>query len=341
MPRVVFRADGSSQTGLGHIYRCLALVEIVKRTFSCLFVIKSSSEQFGEFIAPNCDLLILGSVTLDSELHEMEEILKTEDILVLDGYQFDVRYQQRLKKCIGQLVMLDDKADHQYIADLIINQGDGGARLKYKITANTKLLLGFKYLIARPPFLDSAAQSRVISKVDTAFICMGGADPFNVTIKALEACCNTGFVKKIIVVTGSAYRNLKDLQKFMKEQKSCANIVHHQNISAQVMISLIREAEIAICTASSVAMEVCCVKSGLVSGTVIDNQEGTLHELETNNLCVSVGDFNSASVQQISECIKRLEDLAVVRKMIHNQAKSFDGRSGERILNEFKILANA
>ena len=43
MSQILFRVDGNSDIGLGHIYRTLALAEILKDRFDIEFVTKSNS----------------------------------------------------------------------------------------------------------------------------------------------------------------------------------------------------------------------------------------------------------------------------------------------------------
>ena len=37
-PRVVFKADGNKDIGLGHIYRCIALAQMLKSEFEVAFL---------------------------------------------------------------------------------------------------------------------------------------------------------------------------------------------------------------------------------------------------------------------------------------------------------------
>ena len=43
--KVIFRADGSSTTGLGHLYRLFSLVEIVKDTLEFVFLTHETSTE--------------------------------------------------------------------------------------------------------------------------------------------------------------------------------------------------------------------------------------------------------------------------------------------------------
>ena len=41
--KIIFRADGNSQVGLGHLYRIFSLIEIAKRDYDYVLVTKEES----------------------------------------------------------------------------------------------------------------------------------------------------------------------------------------------------------------------------------------------------------------------------------------------------------
>src|ERR1035437_6003961 len=336
--RIFFRADGSSKIGLGHVVRCLALIEMLNRDFECIFLIKDADERIMHLIEKNCKLIELRSSDIHKEVLEVLNIVTGNDIVVLDGYCFNSKYQRSVKSKVSKLVMIDDKADQHYYADLIINHGSSSIENKYSKELYTKVLVGFPYTLLRKEFLASAKLNRVITKVDTAFICMGGSDPFNITLKVLKACIQCDFIKTIFVVTGSAYSNADELLSLINEYKSVKKIFREINVDAQRMVELISMSDIAVSPASSVSLEICSVKAGLLSGIVIDNQNTIHEELVHSECCISIGDFNIASENEIISCLEKLKNIETVNSMIRNQSKAIDGLSGERILVEFKEL---
>nr|WP_255552903.1 UDP-2,4-diacetamido-2,4,6-trideoxy-beta-L-altropyranose hydrolase [Longitalea arenae] len=335
--RVVFRADGNSKTGLGHIFRSLSMIDMLKNDFECVFMINKPDPSLIRLIESYCKFVLLNAATIEEELSVLDEKLLANDIVVTDGYQFDEVYQQFLKAKVRKLVMVDDMADKHYYADLIINHGDASVKDKYRKENYTKVLAGFPYSIIRKEYLRAAQVKKVITKIDTIFICMGGADPFNITIKAITASLQCDFINQIVVVTGSAYSNRDELKKTLNAVTD-KKIIHEENIAANRMVELINMSEIAITPASSIAMEICCVKAGLLSGTVIDNQEAILKQLISAGCCLSLGDFNTATERDIADHLMKLNDRHLVTSLVQKQAVAIDGVSGERILNEFKML---
>ena len=336
--KIIFRADANNQIGLGHIMRCLALASILKNKFHCIFVIASTDTKITTLISQMCPVIILLSKNQKEELYELEKVLESDDIVVTDGYHFDTCYQKHIKSKVKSLVMIDDKADMDYFADIIINHGNSAIKNTYKAQSYTQILTGFSYLMVRPEFLAASHKNRQVYKNGTVFICMGGADPFNITIKAFEACITTDFVKNIIIITGSSYAYKTKLKSLININKH-KTVDWNEDVSAKTLVELIKKSQIAICPASTIALEVCCVKAALLTGTVRDNQEAIHNQLLYSECCISLGNMNIATIQDFKSALLSLNNVQFINDIVRAQSKAIDGKSGERILNIFEQVS--
>ncbi|MDL2143313.1 UDP-2,4-diacetamido-2,4,6-trideoxy-beta-L-altropyranose hydrolase [Flavobacterium tructae] len=336
--RILFRADGNHIIGLGHITRCMALADMLDNNFEIVFLCRKLTNEQKIIVSKSFSLIELNGDNLQDEIIELENIINKDDIVVLDGYCFDLSYQTKVKTMAKKLVMIDDLAERKIIADLIINHGGEFIKDKYDLESNSELLAGFKYLLVRKEFLKSRFEIKEISKIDTVFICMGGSDPFNVTPKALQATLDCNFVKKIIVVAGNAFMNFDEIHAIASLNKH-VEIKIERNVDAKAMVKLINESQIAICPSSSIALEVCCVGSGILTGYVIDNQF-SIHEQIMNNKCgISVGDFNTSSIADITYLLCKLNDLKVIRMLVANQKKALGDCNSNFLLHKFKEIS--
>ncbi len=338
--RVFFRADGNSIIGLGHVMRLIGLVEYIRDDFNCIFLVNHPDIKLKEIIESYCKVVVLESSALTDEMTELDSLLCYNDIVVLDGYNYSEPYQKYIKSKVHKLIMIDDKANMHYYADLIINHGDASSTVKYIKEPYTKILSGLDYLIIRKEFLNAAILDRTIYKIDSVFICMGGADPFSITVKALNAAVECDFIKKIVVITGNAYTNFQELNTRINEGSKRKEIIYKENLSAESLVELMSLCELAICPASSVALEMCCVKSGLLTGIVIDNQVNLHKQLVDLNCCITLQDFNKVSVDDIVTRLNLMNDIKLVNNIMQNQKKAIDGKSSARILSEFKSLSS-
>ena len=331
--KIIFRADGNSDMGLGHIIRSLALADMLGSAFKTIFITTNNSEFVRSQAASICSecKIIVNEEDFFSELN-------SEVMVVVDGYHFGSDYQKKIKSFACKLIVIDDLAEGYFYADLIINQGGELIRKKYHTESRTKVLTGFDYVLLRRPFLAVKHQTRSIIKHDSVFVCMGGADPFHITSKVLQACFITPFVKKIFIVSGSAYSRRTELLELINKRESEKIIVHEENISAERMVTMINESEFAVCPSSSVALETCSVGCGLLTGTVADNQLQVNRQLVDSGCCLSVGDFKSATVDSVQSKLCQFANVELINSMIEKQCKVFDGQSAGRILREFKLL---
>ncbi|HMD01136.1 MAG TPA: hypothetical protein VKH37_13330, partial [Ferruginibacter sp.] len=277
----------------------------------------------------------------EGALEMLAKRLTKSDVLVVDGYGFDAAYQKKAKTLVKKLVLIDDIADKHYYADLIINHGDPSIRDKYNTESYSKLLLGPDYLMLRKAFLDRSAKQDKIEQIHTAFICMGGADPFCVTAKCVAAALQCAFIKKLIIVTGSAFKGDDELNNLLTSNSGETSISREKDVDAKKMVELIRESQIAICPSSTVSLEICAVGCGLLTGMVADNQINIHEQIVNAGCCKSIGDLKSITVEGLREVIMNFNDVMIINDMLEKQSHFIDGRSGERILKAFKELINS
>jgi spore coat polysaccharide biosynthesis predicted glycosyltransferase SpsG len=267
----------------------------------------------------------------------LKNVNPLSDLVILDGYHFDTDYQMFIKQLGIKLIVIDDNADIYYHADLIINHGSSTIVTKYRKKEFTKVLTGFDYLILRKAFLNAAKKTRHIANIDSALICMGGADPKNLTQKYLDAVLKSGLFSEINVVVGGANN-----MKLVNVYQECSNVsvaIHH-NVNAVYLIDLIMRSHIVVSPASTMSLEVCCVKAGLLTGTIVDNQENILKQLIDYKCCRSIGDLELATEETIITELNELADVALINKMMKNQKASIDGNSANRVRKSIKELLN-
>ena len=328
--KIFFRADGNTQIGLGHITRSLALADMLKDDFEIFVLIQNPTEAVRKQIQEVSNHIIELPSTEDylQEAHDIaERYLETNNIMVIDGYHFQTEYQKILKEAGVKLVCIDDLHAWHFVADVVINHAGGVKESDYSCEPYTKLCLGMEYALLRSPFLEAAKQDRKIEKIENIFICFGGADGLNLTKKTVEACLEITQFKEIHAVVGSAYAHFESLQDFTKEYPQ----VHiHQNLNAQQMCELMQHCELAIVPASSIAYEVCSVRTYLITGWYVDNQKDIYQSLSKNDLGLGVENF-----QELANSISNFEMKTIY---LQSQKQHFDGKSRERINKCFNHL---
>jgi len=333
--KVIFRADGSSTIGLGHLYRLFSLVEIIKDTLDFVFLTHETSidsvipKSYNKAIIPE-------TIKIEDEPKWLCTNFPPEEyIIVADGYQFIASYQKELKNIGYNLVYIDDLSKEHMFADVVINHSPYIQEKHYKKEAYTKLALGTQYALLRPLFLNQAKQNRSIKTIDSVFVCFGGADPFNLSLKAAQALLQISSIKKIHVVLGEAY---KHQEIFALEKTYSIKIKTYKNLSEEHLLKVMRHCDFAIAPASTILYELCCVKMPILSGFYVDNQE-LIYKGFLNNKTIYKGD--NMKDFQVSDFVNSIETILKVNsfdQQIKAQKILFDDKIASRHLNSIKNL---
>src|SRR5689334_22854913 len=94
-PSILFRADGNSQLGLGHIHRSIALAECLVSDFDCTLAIRAPLVGVRTLVSSfGLSLLELpDDRSYDDEVNEVASLASSHRMVVLDGYSFGINYQ--------------------------------------------------------------------------------------------------------------------------------------------------------------------------------------------------------------------------------------------------------
>jgi UDP-2,4-diacetamido-2,4,6-trideoxy-beta-L-altropyranose hydrolase len=320
--QVFIRVDGSQQIGLGHLVRCIALAQMLKGEFEIYFV----SREVPEKMIKEIEQSGFGFEMIEAE-ESFFSILSGKEIVVLDNYFFETGYQKKIKDKGCQLVCIDDLHDKEFYADLIINQVPGTKNSFYKAQCYTQFALGPDYVLLRTPFLKEAKKQRTISKIEVLLICFGGADSKNLTKQTLQLVLAEQSFEKIIVITGIAYNNLSELQPVIK---SDSRVHHYHSVDENKMLDLLAMSDLAIVPASGILLETIAVGCKVISGIYVDNQKFVFEEYKKAGFFESAEDFS-----------KRYLSIAIEKIFSNSRTyhKIIDGKSGQRILKCFRLLA--
>jgi UDP-2,4-diacetamido-2,4,6-trideoxy-beta-L-altropyranose hydrolase len=315
---------------MGHVIRCLALADMLKKEYNISFAIQEPYETVLTTIQAVTNNLILLPPTTDFEQDVLNFIphLSANDIVVLDGYHFQTNYQKKIQNKGCKLVCIDDLHAWHYVADVIINHAEGVERSLYSTEKDTKIYLGSDYALLRPSFLKFKTDKKITS-VKKVFISMGAADFSNNTSKYTEALLSFPEIEEIHLMLSSINPYIETIKQLINKD----NRIHsHYNISAENLTSLLLKCDLAVCPASSISLECCAVGIGLLSGYTAENQLGILKGLEDKSALINSGNMNALSITQIRN---QLDDLiakpSLLNDLLQFQNTLIDGRSPERI----------
>jgi UDP-2,4-diacetamido-2,4,6-trideoxy-beta-L-altropyranose hydrolase len=331
MPKqALFRADGNSSTGLGHLYRTFALIGMLRPEFDCVLITRADTVRS---VIPES----IKEVTIPTEVHlnDEPEWLRKEfrgsrGLVVVDGYQFTSSYQKRIKEQGFWLVSIDDLAQEHMYADLVINHAPSALRAHYSAESYTKFALGTGFALVRPAFLNLARSEREIQDIDTAFVCFGGSDPQNYTAMAIEALSGFPRLREIHLVVGAAFTGNITLEAARK-------VTRHADLNEAQLARVMLSCQLAVVSASTVFFEICCVKMPAVIGYYVENQEKAYHSFVSDGLAEGAGNLAENGKINLTEAIARALNQPPT-SYVKTQQRYFDGNQGTRIINLIKEI---
>ncbi|GAA4941905.1 UDP-2,4-diacetamido-2,4,6-trideoxy-beta-L-altropyranose hydrolase [Algibacter agarivorans] len=333
--KIIFRADGNATTGLGHLYRLFSLVEVVKDTLEFVFLTHETSTLL---VIPDTYTknIIPESINIEDEPEWLASTFSSKEyIIIADGYQFIASYQKQIKEKGFKLIYIDDLAKEHMYADVVVNHSPYILETHYNKEPHTNFALGTQYALLRPLFLKEAKRNKTIKTIDSAFVCFGGADPFNLTLKAVKGLLQIPNFKSIHIVLGGAYKH-KGI--FNLEKKQSDKIKTYLNLSEEQLIKTMQKCNFAIAPASTILYELSCVKMPVFSGFYVDNQE-LIYKGFLNNEAIYKG--GNMKDYQVSDFINKIEVIFKEHKFNHlikAQKALFDDKIASRHLNLIKEL---
>ncbi|MGB1211529.1 MAG: UDP-2,4-diacetamido-2,4,6-trideoxy-beta-L-altropyranose hydrolase [Lacinutrix venerupis] len=330
---IIFRADGNAKTGLGHLYRLFALVEMLKADYNFVFVTREDSNL--EVIPEAYSIKLLPSnISINEEAQWLANRFDSNNYLIIaDGYQFNSNYQLTVKNQGYKLVYIDDLVKEHMYADLVVNHSPQVKKEDFKCETYTKFALGLDYAILRPKFIKASKEKPVLKTIEDIFVNFGGSDSFGNTFKVTRALLEMKESFNIHIVVGAAFN---DTKFFELEKENRDNIRVYKNLSEEKLINLMKTCSFAIVPSSTILFELFCVKMPIYSGYFVENQKDSFRSFKNNNLVYGKGNFNDLKISDLKEEIFNSINKTTHQKMLDKQAKLIDGLQQER---HFSLLS--
>ncbi|MDD2976745.1 UDP-2,4-diacetamido-2,4,6-trideoxy-beta-L-altropyranose hydrolase [Aquabacterium sp.] len=356
----VFRVDASLQMGVGHVMRCLTLADALKaRGARSLFVCRTHHGNLIDFIVsrghevvglpaqarandmaptephksePRHALWVGASWQLDAQQTIDALNGRHVDVLVVDHYGLDARWEARLRPLCSRLFAIDDLADRPHAVDMLLDQNLGRVAADY-VDSKCRLLIGPRYVLLRPEF--AAWRERGLARRSAPFIrqvlvSMGGVDAANATCKVLDALSFSALPHncRLIVVMGSQAPWLEQVRV------SAARLPWSVDVKVGVsnMAELMAASDLAIGAAGSTSWERCALGLPALMLVLADNQREAAAALEATHAARSVElDEHLPDTLRvfIDTCLSSPDALA---SMSHSAASIVDGLGVERVI---------
>lgn len=292
--KICFRADADAEIGYGHFIRTLALADMLKDDFECVFYTQSPTEYQRREAEKVCELVTLPAD--DSRFQLFLDCLKGDEIVVLDNYFYTTNYQRAIKTKGCKLVCIDDMHDKHYVADAVVNHGPAMPD-DFDCEPYTQLCLGNQWSLLRKPFLEPLRSNK---RENRLIVCFGGADPQQLTDKVVTMLIELNTPYEITVILGEAA---------LLSEENRKRVVVKNKLTAQQMADLFETSLVGILPSSSVRIEAVSRGLKVICGYFVDNQQiGFERSLKQGDV-LPVYNFNELTAAKLQQALDQIKDF--------------------------------
>ncbi|MBS5113596.1 MAG: UDP-2,4-diacetamido-2,4,6-trideoxy-beta-L-altropyranose hydrolase [Coprobacillus cateniformis] len=315
---IVFEVDCNSHIGMGHLMRCLAIADNLKK--DVLFVTRSieareilEEKNYKVYLSNG----VYNNVFLDENIYQLISKKKKIDLCIVDSYYVNNNFFNSLRK-YAKILYIDDLNLKKWDVDYLLNNNLSAFYRDYDKLykkSKTKLFLGPKYLLLRDEFL-KCSPICIKQKVNNVFISSGGSDSCKSVLRILNILIEIIELKQIHfhVLVGRLNQSLYEL---LELEKKYPFIKIYYNIS--YVDKIMKKCDLAISAAGNTLYELSYLGIPTLTYIIAANQELGARVFEKQHLIASLGYMDESFEFRLKEaCVSLLNDYEK-RKYYHNQ----------------------
>lgn len=335
--KALFRVDASITLGSGHLMRCLALAKALKKLgWHCIFACSSSSESIVRSLSGNGFDIIETRGKADKQATVLGDVLPLGvSLLVVDHYQLDIEFEQTCRSWARTILVIDDLANRQHDADILIDQTHGRDMEDYVglVPRHCKIFTGARYALLRPEFNEVRTKSLTRRddtkpRINRVLVNFGGFDPDNVTSMVLAGVRDSHLDAIVDVVLTSKAPNLNHVRR--EVERLSRGYLH---VDIPDMARLMAQADLAIGAGGMTSWERCCLGLPALVVTIADNQEKINEELSTEGATEYLGWYTDLEISKVSNAILQISsETEKLRSMSHISRSICDGKGVTRLV---------
>ena len=334
---IAFRADASTQIGVGHVMRCLTLANAIqKRGVQTIFVCRHLPQYLENILtasgnqvlrlksALNGDLLddlpqskLLGVSQKQDAAETIAAIANTKlDWIVVDHYGIDARWETFLRAKASRIMAIDDTADRMHDCDVLLDQNfylNADTRYVGKVPPACALLLGPRYALLRDEFRVWRTKTNPrTGPVKRILVFFGGMDAENHTgrtIEILSQICGPEIA--VDVVIGAEHSECEQIESLcMQSQFRC-------HVETSRMAELMANADFCIGAGGSATWERMALGLPTLAKCIAQNQRQLIEDCATKGYLIAANSmFEDAltAATKISAILAQDELLVSISK---------------------------
>ncbi|WP_052098924.1 UDP-2,4-diacetamido-2,4,6-trideoxy-beta-L-altropyranose hydrolase [Paenibacillus stellifer] len=304
MNTVAIRTDASALIGIGHVMRCLTLMQKLRSTTSVHVVFICNSdlpEALNKKIQGLGFELKLVSSRIDGVVDDRLDAMQTAELLVglsvdwlvVDHYGLDARWERSLKAYVRKIFVIDDLANRLHECNAILDQNlysNMDTRYNPLLNEGCRLFLGPSFLLLRDEFYSYYKNHKHSGTVQQILVNFGGSDPTGEIGKLLEGIkIAGGEINKLHfhIVAGPANEKRELIRQSTIDT---TNVTYYEQVN---MAEILSQVDLAVGAGGITMWERCFMGVPSAVITVADNQIEPTKEAERLGLIWNLGESSS------------------------------------------------
>ena len=338
---IIFRTDSSDKIGGGHLTRCINIGNNLRKQdvevfFLCqdlpgldIKLLKNSKHNF---------YLLKENKNLKKDALEtikfLEENNLSKNILVVDHYGIDYKWEKLVSNYIKKIIVIDDLASNKHECDILINQVYGIKESSYKqlINKSCKLYLGSDFIMIKPEFAslrEKSLNKNSIDKIENIHLFFSSNDKDGLTLKYSKLILENFPFINLHISVGNNFENIFELKELQSKTKRISLVQNNLKIEKQMI-----KCQIAIGTPGMITWERACLGLPSIQIGIKDFQDDILSELDSLGICKWIGLEKKLNKNDFLDIFKLfLTDKKRLLKMKKKCLEVIDGKGMERVIN--------
>lgn len=360
---IAFRSDASVRIGSGHVMRCLTLADaLVGAGATCCFVMRAHDGHLGTLVETRGHVALLlpsgdGRVSngpthagwlgtdWENDAVQTRSALTGSpvDLLIVDHYALDRRWETALRDLAPRRMVIDDLADREHDADLLLDQNLGTSASDYAalLPAHARRLIGPRYALLRPEFAAARARLATTASADRALrhvlIAVSGTDADNVSEQLLDRLDTAGLPADvaITVILGNSAPHVGAVRARTARMHPPTQLL----VGVNDMSRILAEVDLCIGATGGMSWERCCLGLPTLLLVLADNQIKAAAALAGAGAGLLVGDIRHPDwALRFDAQLKAALDPRQ-RDAMHRRAMAIcDGQGTKRIVEALEGL---
>jgi len=323
--KIIVRADGGFNEGLGHITRCIYFIKNFNSSFDVIFCIKQNPE-VKEFLTAQYYSVyeINPNISINEEIDYLVSL--SSDLLILDVRNKINLFFKRCAEKFNKVLRFDDSDRNISIySKYYLNYNLYAENIDFDvINKDGKLFLGPKYYILNPSFKEYENYERSFRKrAKNILITMGGSDPKNLTTKIVKSIIKLKDIH-LNVVLGKLYEYYGEIESLKNNFKDKISI--YKNIDN--MPEMMAKNEIIIGTGGNTSFEAAYMGLPGILINQIDLQARNSKNYEEKKIFCDGGLGEAKTEGEILDLVKKLIDSKEIRMNLSENGKNLVSYQG-------------